>query len=53
MTMGRKMKAGSISSEAFISNVNGTVTKKETRSTAHLQGNNESPSPAKKLFRYL
>lgn len=29
MTMGRKMKAGSISSEAFISNVNGTVTKKK------------------------
>ena len=31
MTMGRKMKAGSILSEAFISNVNGTVTKKENQ----------------------
>lgn len=31
MTMGRKMKAGSISSETFISNANGTVTKKENQ----------------------
>lgn len=53
MTMGRKMKAGSISSEAFISNMNGTVTKNETRSTVHLQGNNEALFPTKKLFRYL
>lgn len=48
MTMGRKMKAGSISNEAFISNVNGTVTKKKkTRSTAHLKENNEAQLSAK------
>ncbi len=41
MTMGRKMKAGSFSSKAFISNVQGIVLKNS--SPAHLHtGNDES-----------
>lgn len=50
MTIRRKMKEGSISNEALISNVTGTVTKKKTKSTVQLQWN-ESQATFQKAFQ--